>query len=450
VESSRRATWIVSRLYSHMEAAIVPTLAQRPGSLVAAAVCVALVACGGPTDQNGGGPGGLGDPGTDGATSGVDENGNAGGGGSGDGPITATMESGTYGFDVGRCEIIDDVVYVEALAESRTGMLEASLPPWDRDLAYADRDGGLSLTNFGAGDPHNNFELVAGRGDEGTTWDWTVSGSNVEVAARMANVTTADRSNGVAVYTEYRDVTIEIECGGGVFGSGIDADRFAEQEFHPIEPSLTRAPGSVTIELGGATYEITYLSTCQFFADDVSAEGTANEASVYLYSEGVGVNLDLLVGDRRAAEMGRRWSLPSGVDRQDGFLFEGSDTSRSWSGSIVSEDGTAADATITVECSEGDTHESAGTGFVVLDGVTHELDEITTCTIDGSTVEFFGVSSESNVAIVVTGGGTQILLGDETGAQSSTANVQLEVAGQQVTWSGVLAGNREATLSISC
>lgn len=422
-------------------------LARRARALFILAICIAMVACGGPAGPGrGSGVGsGDGDGGADATTNTGDRN----PAGSADGPITARMDSGTYAFTVGRCEIIDDVVYVTALSENRTGMFEATLPPWDRDLAFADRDGSISLTNYGAGDGHN-FELVAGRRDEGTSWDWTVSGSDVEVTARMANVSTADRSSGVAVYTEYRDVTINIACSGGAFGSGVEAEHYAQQEFSPIEPSLARAPGSVTIELQGMSYEITYLSTCQFFSNDVTAEGTANEASVYLYSEGAGVHLDLLVGDRRAEEAGMRWSLPSTATLQDDFLFEGSDTSRTWRGSIVSEDGSEAEATITVACTEGDSFQAAGVASVVLDGTTYELDEVTVCTIDASNVEFFGKSSDSGVAIVVTGGGTQILLGDESGKQTMTSNVVLDVAGQQVTWTGILAGDRQASIMFTC
>ncbi len=350
------------------------------------------------------------------------------------------MESGSYAYTVGRCEIIDDVVYVTALTESQTGQLQATLPPWDREIAYSQRDGSVSLTNHGS-DGDSTFELVASGHEAGTTWEWTVSGSDVTVEARMANRSAA---------SEYRDVTIDIGCSGGPFGSGIYAEQFAAEEFYPIEPPSNRVPGSVTIGLDGSVYEISYLTTCGFFSEDVTAEGTANEASVYLYSEGRGVQLNLLIGDRRAEEDGMHWNLPPDAELQDDFLFRGSDTERTWSGAIVSDDGSDATATITVECTEGDAFQTAGSASVVLDGVTHDLDEVTACTIDGTTIDFFGSSTESDVAVVVTGGGSQILLADEAGGQTATRDVEFEVSGQRATWTGILAGDRQATITISC
>ena len=371
------------------------------------------------------------------------------GGAVADGPIRATFDGGSFTYTAGRCEIIDDVVYVKAISENPGGSFEATLPAWDREIAYSQRDGGVSLTGVGAG-PAGTFQLVAGRHDAGTTWEWTVSGSDVQVTARMGNEATAERQDGVARLTEYRDVTIDIQCSGGPFGSGFWAQQYAEEEFFPIEPGLVRAPGSVTIDLDGTEYRISYLSLCQFFSEDVSAEGTANEAAVYLYSEGRGVQLDLLIGDRRAEEDGMRWSLLPEAELQSDFRFEGSGTSRTWSGRIVSADGTEAPTTISVECEEGDLFEAAGTATVVLDGRTHVLDQVTSCSIDGSAIEFFGAESNDGIAIVVTGGGSQILFGDEEGRQTANFDVEFEVSGQQATWTGVLAGDRQATISIDC
>jgi hypothetical protein len=418
---------------------------NTPQWLTAMVIAGIVIACGGPLVPAGDGPAtetgppGGGASGGDGSTS----------GGSADGPIVVTMEEGTYAYPSGRCEIIDDVVYVTAVAENMRGAFEARLPAWEREIAFAQRDGSVGASHFGSSGS-DNFELVASRSAAGTTWDWTVSGSNVEVTARMGNSSTATREGGVREFTEYRDVTIAIRCSGGPFGPAVAMAPGLQDEFVPMQPSLTRAPGSVTVDLEGTTYEITYLSTCNFFQESVTAEGIANDASVYLYSEGRGVQLDLFVGDRRAEQEGVRWSLPADSSLQDDFLFEGSDASRSWSGQIVSAAGEEAQATITVECTEGDTFTPAGSASVVLDGVTHVLDQVTTCTIEGTTIDFFGRSSASDVAIVVTGGGSEILLGDEEGSQTRTPNVAFDVVGQQATWTGTLAGDRQAAIVIEC
>ena len=94
--------------------------------------------------------------------------------------------------------------------------------------------------------------------------------------------------------------------------------------------------------------------------------------------------------------------------------------------------------------------DSAGTASIVLDGVTHDLDVVSTCAIDGSIIDFFGQSSESDVAVVVTGGGSEILLADEEGQQTMTRDIVFAIAGQQATCTGSLAGNRQATVSIGC
>ena len=421
-----------------------------PHRVLILAACLALAACGGPATQNGDSDG---ETPASRAPAGGGSGGNGGGSGSSaDGPITVAMDSGTYAYTVGRCEIINDVVYVTALGEGMASAFEATLPEWDRDIAYAQRQGGVTLTNFGSASG-DNFELVAGRNDQGTTWDWTVSGADVEVVARMANRMTATRNEGVEEFTEYRDVTIDIQCSGGAFGSGSDAERFAQHEFAIVEDPMQRVPGRVTVALEGATYEVAYLTTCQFFQDQVTAEGIANEANVWLYSEGAGVQFDFAIGDRRDAfgSAGvQRWALPANVQQQDDFRFEGSSTSRTWRGPVVSEDGAEAVATITVERTEGDAFQSAGSGSVVLDGVTHDFDVVNTCSIQGTTIDFFGRSTASNVMIMATGGGSRILLGDEAGKQTTTPGVEFEVSGQQATWTGTLAGDRQATVTIDC
>jgi hypothetical protein len=274
----------------------------------------------------------------------------------------------------------------------------------------------------------------------------------VQVVARMGNRATATRQDGIEGFTEFRDVTIDIDC-SGAFGSGPFAEQLADQQFVIVEDPMQRVPGSVTVDLEGTGYEITYLTTCQFFQDQVSAEGTANESNVWLYSEGAGVHLDFVIGDRRDDSSGAdlpRWGLPPEAERQDDFQFEGSDTVRSWSGTVVSEDGEEAEATITVECTEGDAFASAGRGSIVLDGVTHELDVVNTCSIDGTTIDFFGTASETDVTVVVTSGGSEILLRDEDGQQSLTRDVEFDMAGRRATWTGLLAGERQATVEISC
>jgi hypothetical protein len=429
-----------------------PTGRWRPWRiLVMLVIAIALVACGGPPgldgDIDGDPPAGNGS----GDNGGSDGNG-APNRGSAEGPITATLESGTYGFTVGRCEIIDDVVYVTASGGGMTGAFEATLPEWERDTPYSWRESRVSMTNFGSS-TGDNFELVASRNDPGTTWDWTVSGSVVEIVARMGDRMTANREDGAERFTEYRDVTFHIQCAGGVFGSGPDAERFAQHQFPILQDPMQRVPGRVTVEIEGGTYEITYLTTCQFFQDQVTVEGLANEADVWLYSEGAGVLLDFAIGDRRDefTDVGvERWSLPPDAQLQDDFQFEGSDTVRSWSGTVVAEDGSETEATITVECTEGDLFESAGTGSIVLDGVTHTLDDVMSCTIDGTMIDFFGRARESDVAVVVTGGGSEILLADEAGQQTATRDVEFDLSGQRATWTGVLAGDRQATVVIDC
>jgi len=433
-----------------------PSARNRLWPILALVTAAAVAACGGPAAPDGQGdqaPEGNGSGGNGSGSSGSGSNGNGGtSGGSADGPITATMDSGSYAYTVGRCEIVDGVVQVDAAADDGRSGFQATLPEWDREMAYSQREGRVSLSNA-VSDPDDAFELIAGRNTPGTTWDWTVSGSNVEVVARMANRMTATRDQGSEEFTDYRDVTIRIECNGGVFGSGMMAEIYADREFFPMQDPMQRVPGSVSVELEGATYEIAYLTTCQFFQDQVSAEGTANDANVWLYSEGAGVHLDFAIGDRREEFTeggGERWALPPGAELQDDFQFDGSDTVRSWSGTVVSVDGDQAEATITVECTEGDAFESAGSASIVLDGVTHVLDVVSTCSIDGTTIEFFGNASETDVAVVVTAGGSQILLGDEEGQQSLTRDVEFDVAGQQATWTGLLAGDRQATVEISC
>ncbi len=412
--------------------------------------CLALAACGGPGGQDGAGQPGDGEmsdptaPGGGGDTSG----GGGASGGSTDGPIRVTVDGTTYGYPVGRCEIIDEVVYVTAITEDATGAVDATLPPWDRDIAYPQRDGGIDVSQ--SGPDGSGFNLEASRSAAGSAWEWTVSGSHVEITATMANLPMALSQEVAPGLGEYAEVTIDIQCSGGPFGSGPYAAQFATQEVFPIEPLLVRVPGGVTIELAGNEYQITYLVHCQFFAESVSVEGTANDAHVYLYSEGAGIHLDLLIGDRRAEEDGMRWSLPPEASLMDDFLFTGSDTVRSWSGAIVAADGSEADATITVECADGDAFQSAGTATLELDGTTYVLDQVTACSIDGTEIDFFGHATDGDVSLVVTGGGSQVLLGDETGGQTATFDVEFDVSGQRATWSGVLARDRRATIAIDC
>jgi hypothetical protein len=115
----------------------------------------------------------------------------------------------------------------------------------------------------------------------------------------------------------------------------------------------------------------------------------------------------------------------------------------------VSESGEEAEATITVECEEGDEFESAGTATITIDGVTYVLDDIVTCAIDGTSLEFFGRERVGDVAVVVTSGGRDILVGDPTG-QTVMNGVEFTIDGQQASWTGPLAGNRQATIALDC
>jgi hypothetical protein len=408
-----------------------------------------LAACGGPAGPDPAGPGGQSDDaGSGGDGDGGNGNG-AGAGGSSDGPITITVDGRTVGYEIGRCDVIDDVVYAQARTEGQAGFatIEVTLPEWDREIAHSRRDGGVQAVVPAEGGGVG-WQLTAGRGDPGTTWEWTVSGSQVEVTAVMGDRTTANRESGIEEFVDYHDVTITMDC-AGPFGTGMPEDPMHEEPF-PLDPPVDRVPGSVTVDLEGSTYAITYLVHCQLSSNDVSAEGTSDEASIYFYSEGVGVNLDFEIGDQREPfESLERWMLPPDASLQSDFPFEGSGTTRSWTGDVVSESGAEAEATIAVECTEGDAFEGAGTASITVDGVTHQLDEVSACTIDGSTIDFFGRQATGGVALIVTSGGSEILYGDETG-QTLTSGIDFSVNGQQATWSGTLSGDRQASVVIDC
>lgn len=211
-----------------------------PSLAAALAVVVLVAACGGPGAA---GPvvglPSAGDPsGGDGVPGGMDARGQV----SADGPVRLTVDGTTHGYAVGRCEIIDDVVYVTAMTDDAAGQFEATLPAWDRELAYAQRDGSVTATVSGA--DSSGFDLAASRTHAGTSWEWTVSGSEVRVTAIMAHRSTV----GASTVAERPDVAIEIDCPGGQFGSGPYAVYF-EEEFFPIEPGLERALGDITIDL---------------------------------------------------------------------------------------------------------------------------------------------------------------------------------------------------------
>jgi hypothetical protein len=410
--------------------------------LSVAGLCLAIIGCGasGGSDDDGG-------P-ADQSSNAVASGGDGGGGTSNsEGPITIAFDGRSFGYPIGRCEIIDGVVYAHARAEQAGFQtIELILPEWDREVAHSRRDGRIAaVVSTGDG---SGWELVASRGDAGTTWDWTVSGSQVQVTAVMGNRSTATRNSGIETFTETPEVTITMDC-QGTFGTGFPEGEPMHEEFNLIDPPVDRVPGTVTIALNGSTYEITYLTTCQFFSNDVSAEGVADEAYTYFYSEGRGVNLELRIGDLRDEASLERWMLAPNILQQSDFAFEGSGTTRSWTGPVVSESGGQAEATITVECTEGDAFQAAGSASIVVDGVTHDLDEVTACTIAGSTIEFFGRQSAGNVALVVTSGGSDILFGDESG-QTRTSGVEFTINGSQASWTGTLANGKPTTITIDC
>jgi hypothetical protein len=415
--------------------------------LLAAGLSLAVVGCGGqvgdgffdvPTDQAGG-AGGDGNGGSDG---------NGGGDGfATEGPITIATDNQSFGYEIGRCEIIDGVVYAQARGGDRTGFvtIEATLPEWDREIAHSRRTGSIYAV-IPRSTPGIGLELTASRGDAGTTWDWTVSGSQVEVTATLGDRTTATRDSGVETFTEYHDVTITMEC-SGTFGAGVPGEPMHE-DFRLEEAPTDRVPGNVTVAMDGAAYEITYLTTCQFFGPEVSAEGISDEADVWFYSERAGVHLEVGIGDLRDEQGHEEWMLPPDSSDSD-FRFEGTGTTRTWSGTVVSESGEEAEATITVECEEGDAFESAGTATITIDGVTYVLDDVVTCTIDGTSLEFFGREGVGDVAVVVTSGGRDLLVGDPTG-QTVMNGVEFTIDGQQASWTGLLSGNRQATIAVDC
>ncbi len=423
-----------------------PRRASAHSRLLAVGLCLVIVGCAAPgdTDRDGGRAGQSSDAGEGGGDGGDGSGGEAT---SSEGPITIVVDGHSFGYDIGRCEVIEGVVYAQARAGDFMASIEVTLPEWDRDIAHSRRYG--SIYAGIAGDGGVPQELVASRSDAGTTWDWTVSGSQVEVTAVTGNRSTATRGeSGLETFTEYPQVTITMDC-QGIFGTGFPESEPMHEDFFLLDPPTDRVPGTVTIDLESAMYTISYLTTCQLFSNDVTAEGVADEAYVYLYSEGRGVDLDLSIGDLREPKSLQRWTLPPDASLQSDFPFEGSDTTRTWTGDVVSESGAEAEATITVECTEGDAFDSAGTGSIVVDGVPYELDEVSSCSISAGTIEFFGRQSAGPVAVVVTSGGSDILFGDDTG-QTVTSGVAFTISGQQATWTGVLSGNRQATVAIDC
>jgi hypothetical protein len=415
--------------------------------LAAAALCLIVVSCAAPgsedpfADQ----------PGQPSAPGGGNGDGGIGGNGEGvatEGPITIATDGQSFGYEVGRCEVIDGVVYAQARGGDRTGFatIEATLPEWDREIAHSRRTGSVYAV-IPRSSPGIGLELTASRNDPGTFWEWTVSGSQVEVTATMGDRTTASRDSGVETFVDYHDVTITIDC-SGTFGVAAPGEPM-HAEFRPEEAPTDRVPGSVTVDLEGTTYEFPYLVHCQLFSNDVSAEATSDEAYAYFYSEGAGVNLAFEIGDQREEEALDRWMLPSEASLQSDFPFEGSGSTRTWTGVVVSATGGMAEMMITVECSDGDAFDPAGAVSLVVDGVAHEVDEVVSCTIDGTAIEFFGRQSAGSIALVVTSGGTQILFGDDSG-QTVTNGVEFAVNGQQATWSGTLAGDRQASVTIDC
>lgn len=412
------------------------------------AACLAIAGCAAP-----GAPGGSSAPAGPSTGDGGNGNGNGGGGGGGgtnsEGPITIEVGGQSFGYEIGRCEIIDGVVYAQGRGGDRTGFMsiEATLPEWDREIAHSRRTGSI-YANIPGSSPGTGLELTASRNNPGTSWSWTVSGSRVDVSAVMGDRGTATREDGVETFIDYHDVTITMEC-SGIFGVGTPGERMHE-DFRLEEPPNDRVPGSVTVDLNGTSYKFPYLSHCQLFSNDVGAEGTSDEAYIYFYSEAVGVLLDFDIGDQREPFGSlEEWMLPPGGSLQSDFPFEGSGTTRTWTGEVVTEAGGEGQMTITVECTEGDAFEAAGTVSLIVDGVSLEIDEVVTCAIDGSSVDFFGRQSVGSVALLVTSGGTEILFSDGSG-QSLTPRVEFDISGQRATWSGVLSGDRQASVTIDC
>jgi hypothetical protein len=416
-----------------------------PSGLVAAALCLIIAGCAAPGSEEpiAEQPGQSSDTGSS----------NGGGGGNGrgiatDGPITIATDGQTFGYEVGRCEVIDGVVYAKARGGDRTGYasIETILPEWDREIAHSRRTGSISAIIPGSS-PGTGLELTASRNDPGTTWDWTISGSQAEVVAKMGDRGTATRDGGVETFVDLYDVTISMDC-SGTFGLGAPGEPMHE-DFRLEDAPTDRVPGSVTVQLEGTTYEFPYLVWCQLFSNDVSAEATSDEAYISFHSEGAGVTLDLEIGDQREENALVRWTLPPEASLQSDFPFSGSGATRTWTGGVVSETGGEAEMTITVDCAEGDAFVPAGALSLVVEGVAYEVDEVVSCVIDGTSVEFFGRQSGGPIALVVTSGGTQILFADGSG-QTVTNGVEFTVNGQQATWSGTLAGDRQATVTINC
>jgi hypothetical protein len=416
--------------------------------LLVAGLCLAVVGCGGSGDAGDAGDEGGGAGQSTGAGSGDGDGSGDGGPANPEGPITIAFDGRSVGYSIGRCEVIDGVVHARARGGEQTGFqtIELTLPDWDREIAHSRRYGRIAAvvaSGDGAGSEH-----VASSNDAGTTWDWRVSGSQVVVDAVMGDRSTATRNEGIETFTETPSVTITMDCQGNV-GTGFPEGEPMHEEFFPLDPPVDRVPGKVTIELNGSSYEISYLTTCQFFSNDVSAEGVSDGAYTYFYSEGAGVSVDLSIGDLRAQESLERWTLPPDVSLQSDFPFVGSGTTRTWTGTLVSESGAEAEATLTVECTEGDAFDAAGQASVVVDGVTHALDEVTACTINGTTIDFFGRQSTGDVAVVVTSGGSDILFSDGSG-QTITSGVAFDINGQQASWTGTLANGKPVTIAIDC
>lgn len=256
-------------------------------------------------------------------------------------PITVTVDGTPYGYELGRCEIIDDVVYAAARGGSHSGNLALALPGWDVERPYAHRDGQVTVY-------HNDHStLEANRESNGTTWEWTVNGNEIEVNASLGNRDTAEYVEGRWHFGDWHDVTIRIDCPQGTFGSPTAAGAAGvHAALTPVSPRVQPVPGSVTVELGGTTYEIDFLLECALTPDSwpsVEVDGASNEASARLTGS---LGTVVMIGDQRSfANVPARYSFGD-----DEMPWEHAGSTATWSGAAFTEAGDEVPASISVSC----------------------------------------------------------------------------------------------------
>jgi len=281
---------------------------------------------------------------------GGDGGGDAIGLGDTDAPVVVTIDGVAFGYRDGSCRVDDELVRFQVYPDSGVlhgdsshlmNNVDITWHPTLGHLPYVAQHAVFMLNRTIEAAPAP-FSLIGSANSlsaASSSWEGTVSGTTAEFDLTLVDsMQLGDESQTI-------DVRITARCDNPILGNGppLGASPVGDenQMVDPRSVLASLADGHVEVTFQGSAHSLDNLTWCTIDPQQVQAEGDNNDLSVRVgYNE-----VEIQVGDPRLMQERPRFHLPEMIQ----IPYEG-DSTRTWSGTLVDDDGKEEDVSVAVTC----------------------------------------------------------------------------------------------------